>query len=136
LTLKLTTEVERVTGIDTRIDEAATAARIRSKVLSWPRVSARPHRFGGVEFRIERREIGHLHGGRLVDIPFPRRVRDELLAAGKAEPHHVLPDSGWVSFRIRSKEDEARAIELLRLAYERAITQRARSPRRRTRSNR
>lgn len=111
---------------DTKVDEAATEARIRSAVLSWPEVSARPHRFGGVEFRLERREIGHLHRGRLVDIPFPRRVRDELLAAGAAEPHHVLPDSGWVSFRIQSEEDEAHALELLRIAYERAIAQRER----------
>jgi hypothetical protein len=111
---------------DTSADQAATEARIRSAVLSWPGVSARPHRFGGVEFRLERREIGHLHRGRLLDIPFPRRVRDELLAAGKAEPHHVLPHTGWVSFRIRSEQDEARAIELLRIAYERAIAQRAR----------
>jgi hypothetical protein len=109
-----------------RIDEAATAARIRSAVLSWPGVSAEPHRFGGTEFRLDRREIGHIHGGRLVDVPFPRRIRDELVAAGKAERHHVLPDSGWVSFWIRSEEDEAQAVELLRIAYDRAVAQRQR----------
>jgi hypothetical protein len=110
----------------TKLDEAAIAARIRSTVLSWPGVSAEPHRFGGTEFRLERREIGHIHGGRLVDIPFPRRVRDELIAAGRAERHHVLPDSGWVSFWIRGEDDEARAIELLRIAYDRAVAQRQR----------
>jgi hypothetical protein len=113
-------------GTTTRIDEAATAARIRSVVLSWPGVSAAPHRFGGTEFRLERRELGHIHGGRLVDIPFPRRVRDELIAAGKAERHHVLPESGWVSFWIRGEGDADRAIELLRIAYDRAIAQRQR----------
>jgi hypothetical protein len=110
----------------TKLDEAGIAARIRSTVLSWPGVSAEPHRFGGTEFRLERREIGHIHGGRLVDIPFPRRVRDELIAAGRAERHHVLPDSGWVSFWIRGEDDEARAIELLRIAYDRAVVQRQR----------
>ena len=79
-----------------------------------------PHRFGGVEFRIGRRELGHLHGERLADLPFPRRVRDELVAAGRAEPHHVLPSSGWVSFWIASPEDAEHAIDLFRLAYERA----------------
>ena len=115
-----------MTPTSARTDEAATAARIRSAVLSWPGVSEAPHRFGGVEFRLERRELGHIHGGRLVDIPFPRRIRDELVAAGRAERHHVLPDSGWVSFWIRGEEDEARAIELLRIAYDRAIAQRER----------
>jgi hypothetical protein len=110
----------------TRIDEAATAARIRSAVLSWPGVSAAPHRFGGTEFRLERRELGHIHGGRLVDIPFPRRVRDELISAGKAERHHVLPDSGWVSFWIRTEGDADRAVELLRIADDRAVAQRQR----------
>jgi hypothetical protein len=95
-------------------------------VLSWPEVTAHPHRFGGTEFRLGRREIGHMHGGRLVDIPFPRRVRDELIAAGRAQPHHVLPDSGWISFWIRGDEDLPAAIELLRMSYERAAAQRAR----------
>ena len=94
--------------------------RISEEVLAWPGVTAAPHRFGGVEFRLGRRELGHLHGDRLVDLPFPRRVRDELVAAGRARPHHVLPESGWVSFRIESDDDAEAAIALFRLSYERA----------------
>lgn len=73
------------------------AERIRQAVTAWPGVTAHPHRFGGVEFRYGHREIGHLHGDRLADLPFPRRVHDELVAAGRAASHHVLPESGWVS---------------------------------------
>jgi len=62
---------------------------ITSAVASWPEVELGPHRFGGVEFRLGRRELGHLHGDRIADLPFPRRVRDELIAAGRARPHHV-----------------------------------------------
>ena len=52
-----------------------------------------------------------------------RRMRASLLhSAGKAERHHVLPESGWVSFWIRREGDEAQAIELLRSAYDRATT--------------
>ena len=94
--------------------------RISEEVLAWPGVTAAPHRFGGVEFRLGRRELGHLHGDRLVDLPFPRRVRDELVAAGRARPHHVLPESGWVSFWIESDDDAEAAIELFRLGYDRA----------------
>jgi luciferase-like monooxygenase len=98
---------------------SAAADRIRAEVGGWPDVTAVPHRFGGVEFRVGRRELGHLHGGHLADLPFPRRIREELVAAGRVDPHHVLPDTGWVSFRIRTPEDVNRAIELFRLNYER-----------------
>ncbi len=100
--------------------------RIRLAVLSWPRMEGHLHRFGGTEFRIGRREIGHMHGDSLVDIPFPRKVRDEIVAAGQALPHHVLPDTGWVSFYIREEEDIARAIQLLARSYEIAINQHSR----------
>jgi hypothetical protein len=30
------------------------------------RVAAAPHRFGGIEYRVGRRELGHVHGSRLV----------------------------------------------------------------------
>ncbi len=95
------------------------ADRIRRELTSWAGVTVEPHRFGGVEFRVGRREIGHLHGSRLADLPFPRRIRDELIATGRATEHHVLPDTGWVSFHIRTEEDVRHAIELFRMNYER-----------------
>ena len=95
------------------------ADRIRAEVGSWPEVTVVPHRFGGVEFRVGRRELGHLHGSRLADLPFPRAIRDQLVEAGRAEPHHILPDSGWVSVWIRSQTDVATVLELFRLNYER-----------------
>jgi Family of unknown function (DUF5519) len=101
--------------------------RIAEAVLAWPGVEQASHRFGGIEFRLGRRELGHLHGDALVDLPFPRKVRDDLVAQGRARPHHVLPDSGWVSFWIESPDDVERAIWLLRLAYERALAARARA---------
>src|SRR5688572_27330724 len=35
-----------------------------------------------------------------------------------SEPHHVLPDSGWVSFYLTKEEDVARAVALLQRSYE------------------
>ena len=71
----------------------------------------------------ERREIGHIHGDSLVDIPFPTKIRAELVSAGRAEPHHILPESGWISFYLRDEADVARAIELFRLSYDLALRQ-------------
>jgi hypothetical protein len=104
----------------------SSADLIAREVGSWPGVVASPHRFGGVEFRVDRRELGHLHGSRLADLPFPVRVREDLVRDGRAEPHHILPESGWVSVRIRSEADVAAVIELFRLNYDRPWRQPAR----------
>lgn len=98
-------------------------ARITAAALAWEGVTSAPHRFGGVEYRLGGREIGHIHGDRLVDIPFPVRVRNEVVAAGLARPHHLLVDSGWVSVYLREVADVDRAIELLRRSYEIAARQ-------------
>src|SRR6476469_7200431 len=95
------------------------AREIEEAVASWYGVTVGSHRFGGIEFRVGRRELGHLHGNRLADLPFPVRVRERLVAAGRAESHHVLPESGWVSVRLRRSEDIASVIELFRFNYER-----------------
>ena len=97
---------------------AGASQRIHDVVMSWEGVTSHPHRFGGIEFRLGKRELGHLHGDRLLDIPFPMKVRDELVASGCVKPHHVLPKSGWVSFYLQDSTDIERSIDLLRLSYE------------------
>jgi len=91
--------------------------RISQAISRWEGVRIAPHRYGGLEFRLDRRELGHIHGDRLVDIPFPKRVRDELVAAREAEPHHILPNSGWVSVFLRTDADVDRAIRLLERSF-------------------
>jgi hypothetical protein len=55
----------------------------------------------------------------MADLPFPVRMREELVAAGAARVHHVLPQTGWVSYRIHQPEDVEGALELFRKNYER-----------------
>lgn len=88
-------------------------ARIEQEVGSWAGVTVRPHRFGGVEFRLERRELGHLHPT-WADLPFTARIREMLLETGRAEPHRAGV-RGWVSVPL---ED---ALPLFELSYERAL---------------
>ena len=92
--------------------------RIISVVGSWSGVEVRPHRYGGLEFRLRNRELGHIHGDALVDIPFPKPVRNEIVAANQAEPHHILPDSGWVSIFLHTAADVDRALCLLERSFE------------------
>ena len=122
---------ERIAADATPTSAMRPGQRIAAEVQSWPGVTSGPHRFGGVELRLERRELGHLHGDRFADLPFPRRIRDELIAAGRARPHHVLPDSGWVTAPIDPEDVEA-TIELFRVAYDRAAAAAERRPRTRS----
>ncbi len=96
---------------------------ITQTLASWDGVSTAPHRFGGVEYRLGTRELGHIHGDHLLDIPFPKKVRDEIVTADLAEPHHILPETGWVSFYLRQEEDVQKAIALLHRSYEIALKQ-------------
>jgi len=97
------------------------SARIEREVGSWDGVTTHQHRFGGLSFRLGRRELGHLHGERWADLAFHKRVRDMLVETGRAQPHHVLPHTGWVSKQIRNEDDVREVIELFRLGYERAL---------------
>jgi hypothetical protein len=96
--------------------------RITEAVTSWGEIALAPHRFGGTAFMLEKRELGHIHGDRLVDIPFPKPIRDELVSSGQAAPHHILPNSGWISFFLRNEADIDHAIKLMRTSFELAVT--------------
>ena len=87
---------------------------IEREVGSWEGVTVHPHRFGGLEFRLGKRELGHLHET-WADLPFTARIREMLVETGRAEPHK-FGVHGWVS---RDFDDEV--IELFRLSYERAL---------------
>ena len=92
--------------------------RIGRELLSWVDVTSEPHRFGGTEFRIHKRELGHIHGDRLADLPFTMDVRNKLVESGRASSHHILPQSGWVSYWIKGEEDIPNVIELFRMRYD------------------
>jgi hypothetical protein len=44
----------------------------KKEILSWPHVTAEPHRFGGLEFKYDKR-----------DFPFPLQLRKELVSQAK-----------------------------------------------------
>ena len=92
--------------------------QIRAAVGQWQGVVVVPHRFGGIEFRYGKRELGHVHGNSLADLPFPMKVRDELIQQGIARPHHILPRSGWVSVPLRGTEDVEKIVGLFRRSWE------------------
>jgi hypothetical protein len=93
--------------------------RIQQELKSWPGVTVHDHNFGGLEFRVNGKEMGHMHGDEMVDLPFPKADGKKLISEGKASAHHFIPQSGWLSYRIEKTEDVAGAIDLFRLQYKR-----------------
>jgi len=102
--------------------------KIEEIVASWPRISVHAHRFVGREFRFANAEVGHVHYGGVVDIPFPRSIRDALLTERLAEEHRWVPNSGWITFRVRSDRDLQHAVWLMRLSYLRYALKTAADP--------
>ena len=66
--------------------------QITQEVTSWPGVEAGPGRRGEFAFKVDRREIGHLHGDHAAHFSFPKAVWSDLMAQGRIEPHPVFPD--------------------------------------------
>jgi hypothetical protein len=106
-------------------------ARLESEISQWPSISVHPHRFGGREFLFGKAEVGHIHLGGVVDIPFTRAIRDELLTNGLAEAHRFVRNSGWITFRVRSEQDLKHARWLMRLSYLRYVLKSDPNPRQR-----
>jgi Luciferase len=99
--------------------------RITAEVGTWPGVESGPGRFGSLRFTVGRRELGHLHGEEIADLPLRPEVAAELIAAGDAREHRFTPErSGWVTVDLSSDEAAERVIELMRSGYERAVAKR------------
>lgn len=97
--------------------EPTAAERVIAKALAFPGIVSEPHRFGGRELRLDTREIGHVHTNGFVDVNFPRRLRDALVDAGVADPHHLYPDSRWTTFHVTVPANVQQGVDLLHVSY-------------------
>jgi hypothetical protein len=97
--------------------------RITREVTSWPGVRAGHGERGEFGFRVDGKEIGHLHGDRAAHFGFPRDVGARLREEGRVGPHPVNPHSTKMAARrIESDADVDDVIALMRLNYERVTS--------------
>jgi hypothetical protein len=96
---------------------AEAVADLIDEVDSWPGVTTGAHRFGGTEWRVGPREIGHVHAWGMLDIAYLRALRDALVDEGQTGVHHLLDQSGWTTFYLESPDDYDHARRLARLSY-------------------
>lgn len=90
---------------------------IERTVLSWEGTTLKIHRFGGIQFDVKNREIGHIHSNGLLDVLLKREIKLQLIKEGRVQDHHTFSKSGWISFYIRNERDKKYAIELLEYSY-------------------
>lgn len=91
--------------------------RVVKEVTAWPDITTEPGRFGATVFMHKRRELGHIHGDSVVDIPCRKEQAEAWIAAGHAERHRFAPNFG-VSIFLRTAADVTNALALLRDRYE------------------
>ena len=94
-----------------------TVERLIDEVGSWPGVTVGDHRFGGTEWRVGPREIGHVHAWGMLDVAYLRALRDALIEEGQTGVHHLLDQSGWTTFYLERPDDYDHARWLVRLSY-------------------
>jgi RNA polymerase sigma-70 factor (ECF subfamily) len=102
-----------------RARQGSAAERIISEALSWPGVHRAQGESGSVELRVGRRELGHLHGDLVADVPLPPKLHDQLAQDGVALEHQRRHDPGWVTVPLETEEGVQQALALLRGNYER-----------------
>lgn len=94
-----------------------TVGRVIEEVESWPGVIVDEHRFGGTEWRVGAREVGHVHAWGMLDIAYLRALRDVLVEENQTGIHHLLDRSGRTTFYIERPDDYDHARWLVRLSY-------------------
>ena len=95
------------------------ADAIARHVSAWPGVIVEQRGYGFVEFRVGRREIGHLHGSRLADLPFPVRIREQLVAAGKSGAPPPASRHRVGQLLHTGAQDVPAIVDLFRMNYDR-----------------
>lgn len=103
--------------------DALPSARITAEVTSWPGVTAGHGSRGEWSFKLDRREIGHLHGDHVAHFMLPKDVFDGLFAEHRITHHPVFPDRrGPGARRIEDEADVQDVIAILREQYERLLS--------------
>lgn len=90
---------------------------IEEEIRSWKDTTVTLHKYGGLQFNVHKKEIGHLHSNGLLDLLYSRKIKKMLIEEGRVSDHHIFKKSGWISFYIVSPEDKDYAIKLLMLSY-------------------
>lgn len=92
-------------------------SQVTHEVKSWKQISTHYHHFGGLQFNVGNKEIGHLHGNGLLDLKIPKKLKTAINQLEGIEDHHFLKKGNWISIQIQSDSTPKNMIKALRLIY-------------------
>ena len=75
-------------------EQRTASQQITNEVTSWPGVEVGTNARGGDAFRVDRREIGHLHGDHALHTGFPKDLWTDLKAKGRSRPPGLPGQAG------------------------------------------
>ena len=92
------------------------------EVVKWvkklPNIKSKYHKYGGLEFQINGKEICHIHGDGLTDVLLNRECAEKLILNTEAEEHHVIKNSGWISYQINNNTITSELTQIIQRAYD------------------
>ena len=98
---------------------------ITDEVGAWPAVEVDTGELGEVAFKVNGREIGHVHGDHAAHFSFPKQTWDDLRAQGRIVAHPVFPTKRGPAARvIDSDADVSDVVALFRINYDRVVARR------------
>ncbi len=115
-----------------RVSEQPVSGRIANEIVidevsSWSGMVLQEHAMGGIEFRYDNKNFGHLHDPpgtvATADVILPKDLLDRLVALGRAH-NHITDKNGiskWATITMKTMYDVMFVIKLLRLKYERSV---------------
>jgi len=74
-------------------------------IKSLDGVTTKYHRYGGIEFRVNNKEICHMHGDGLVDLILNKELKSQLIHTEGVEVHHVNENSNMISYQLTKDPD-------------------------------
>jgi hypothetical protein len=91
---------------------------IEKEVLKRDNTTASTHKFGGLQFNYENKELGHIHSNGLLDMLLNRELKQQLMQQNnRVKDHHILKNTGWLSFYMETYGDKEFVLELFEMAY-------------------
>jgi len=81
-------------------------------------VSTKYHKYGGIEFVVNQKEICHIHGDGLVDVILDKKIKEQFIGQNAIEEHHVISGGNMISYQLTKNEDLNLIKKIIKLSYE------------------
>jgi hypothetical protein len=94
---------------------------IENEVLTWENTKTQTHKYGGLQFNCNGKEMGHIHSNGLLDMLLSRKIKQQLMHEGRIQDHHSFKNTGWISLYMHTEADKRYALTLLKFAHERIL---------------